>query len=212
MKRVIFYFDGFNFYNGLKDICKEKPNWKNYYWIDLFKFCSQFVFEGSELVSVKYFTAPPKNEQKRSKQSALFGANKLLNKDNVLIYTGHYTTMEVECFAKCKQTFTVPVEKCTDVNLALTIISDCIDDLVDTIVLVTADSDQLPTIKMVKQKFPKKKMKVYFPPNRISNDIRGLIGQVVFLENHEEKFKAAMMPGEVILNGKKYTKPKDWKV
>lgn len=213
MKRVIFYFDGFNFYNGLKDMSKKKPQWKNYYWIDLYKFCQQFVYahEGNELVSIKYFTAPPQNDKKRSKQSAFLNANKLINGDKFLFYTGHYTNKEVECFATCKQKFTVPEEKCTDVNFALNIIIDCMEDIVDTVVLITADSDQIPTIKMLKAKFPTKKLKVYFPPCRNSTDIRNQVGQVVFLENHEDKFNLSKMPGDVTDGDKKYTRPSEWK-
>ena len=213
MKRVIFYFDGFNFYNGLKDMCVKEPQWKNYYWIDLFKFCRQFVHEheGSILTQVKYFTAPPQNALKRSKQSAFLSANKLINGDKFISYPGHYTTKEVNCHASCKQTFTVPEEKCTDVSLALNIIMDCVDDIVDTVVLITADSDQIPTIKMLKAKFPSKKLKIYFPPCRNSTDIRNQVGQVVFLENHEDKFKVAKMPGEVTDGNKKYTRPSEWK-
>lgn len=213
MKRVIFYFDGFNFYNGLKDSAEKEDKWKNYYWIDLVKFCQRFVFphEGNELVAVKYFTAPPQNPQKRSRQSAFLSANKLLNGEKFIVYQGHYTTKEVECFAICKQKFSVPEEKCTDVSLALNILMDCVDNIVDIIVLVTADSDQIPTIKMLKSKFPHKKLKVYFPPSRNSTDIRNQVGQVVFLENHEEKFITAKMPGEVTNGIKKYTRPPEWK-
>ena len=213
MKRVIFYFDGFNFYNGLKDSAEKEVKWKNYYWIDLFKFCQQFVFnhEGSELIAVKYFTAPPQNTQKRSRQSAFLSANKLLNGEKFIVYQGHYTNKVVECFATCKQKFNVPEEKCTDVSLALNILIDCVEDFVDTIVLVTADSDQIPTIKMLKSKFPNKKLKVYFPPSRNSTDIRNQVGQVVYLENHEDKFKLAKMSVEVTDGNKKYTRPTEWK-
>jgi uncharacterized LabA/DUF88 family protein len=213
MKRVIFYFDGFNFYNGLKEKANRDLQWKNYYWIDIFKFCKQFVFEheGSELVAVKYFTAPPQNTIKRSRQSAFLNANKLINGDKFVVFNGHYINKDVICQASCKQNFKMPEEKCTDVNLALNMLIDCIEDNVDTIVLITADSDQIPTIKLLKSKYPTKKLKVYFPPCRQSIDIRNQVGQVVFLENHEDKFKAAKMSTE-ITNGKlKYTRPLDWK-
>lgn len=193
-------------------MCFKEPQWKNYYWIDLFKFCSQFVHEheGSMLAQVKYFTAPPQNALKRSKQSAFLNANTLVNGSLFSSYSGHYSKKEVECFAECKKTFTVLEEKCTDVSLALNIVMDYVENIVDTIVLVTADSDQIPTIKMLKAKFPSKKLKVYFPPCRNSTEIRKHIGQVVFLENHEDKFMAAKMPGEVTDGNKKYIRPPEW--
>ncbi|HMK03680.1 MAG TPA: NYN domain-containing protein [Ferruginibacter sp.] len=213
MRRVIVYFDGFNFYNGLKEHAGKFPEWLNYYWIDLYKLCQQFFTEGegNTLVEVKYFTAPPANLQKRSRQSAFFTANQIINGSKVSIHNGHYTKKEVECFATCKLKFTVPEEKCTDVNLALSIVSDCLDGIVDTVVLVTADSDQVPTIKMVTSRFPNIKLKVFFPPSRSSADILARVKQVVFLENHEEKFKSAKMPGEVTDGMKKYTRPPEWK-
>lgn len=212
-KKVVFYFDGFNFYNGLKSYINSNANWKNYYWIDFIKLCSQFIspHDGQVLHKVKYFTAPPINIQKRSKQSALFGANKILNGEKFEVINGNYTDKTIDCQATCKQSFTVPVEKCTDVNLALHIIKDCMDKEVDTVVLVTADSDQVPTIKFIKSLFPKIKVKIYFPPNRNSNELKSIINPVVYLENHEDKFKLSKLPFEVKNETKKYTRPENWK-
>lgn len=211
-KRVIFYFDGFNFYNGLREQSQINPDWKKYYWIDLVKFCEQFITPtDSELIAVKYFTSPPTNHIKRSKQSAFFGANYLLNPSKFIVINGHHTKKTINCEAACKQPFYVMEEKRTDVNIAIDILLDCIDDKVDTIVLITADSDQVPTIQKVKQRFPKIKLKVYFPPQRTSQDIISQISPVVFLENNEDKFKAALMTTEVTDGIKKYTRPSDWK-
>jgi uncharacterized LabA/DUF88 family protein len=212
MKRVIFYFDGFNFYNGLRDKSLKEPQWKNYYWIDLFKFCNQFIYEGSELIAVKYFTSPPMNDKKRSKQSAFFGANKLINKEKFLVYNGRFSNnKEIDCRAACKQRFYVLEEKRTDVSIAVNILLDCFENKVDTIILVTADSDQVPTIQAIKEKFPDKKLKVYFPPDRTSADILQHAKPVIHLENNEDKFKIAIMPSIIEFDGKKYTKPSDWK-
>lgn len=216
-KKVIFYFDGFNFYHGFKAHTLIKDHWKNYYWLNFGKFCSQFVFEhdNQKLHKIKYFTAPPKNVQKRSKQNALFSANAILNGNVFEVINGHYSDKFIDCHATCKEQFKVPEEKCTDVNLALTMVNDCIEGNVDIITLITADSDQVSTIKYIQTKFPHIKIKVYFPPERKSNEIRYLIKTVVFLENHEDKFKNAKMPGivsgEIDGKQKKYTRPEDWK-
>ncbi|WP_264511021.1 NYN domain-containing protein [Flavobacterium sp. N1719] len=212
-KKVVFYFDGFNFYHGFKSYTGANPDWKNYYWIDFVKFCSQFVFahDGQVLHKVKYFTAPPINLQKRSKQSALFGANKVINGDTFEVLNGHYADKYIDCLATCKETFRVPEEKCTDVNIALNIVGDCMDNQVDVIVLVTADSDQVSTVKFIQKKFPHIKIKLYFPPNRASNELKSLFKQVVYLEKHEDKFKNAKMTFEVKNEKKTFTRPADWK-
>lgn len=104
-KKVVFYFDGFNFYNGLKDFSLTRKNWKDYFWLDFVKFCSRFVFEhdGQVLHKVKYFTAPPSNEKKRSKQSALLNANKILNNQLFEVINGHYADKHIVCLAECKK-------------------------------------------------------------------------------------------------------------
>jgi uncharacterized LabA/DUF88 family protein len=211
-KKVIFYFDGFNFYNGLKEQSILNPVWKQYYWIDFVKFCEQFIsHDESELTAVKYFTSPPTNETKRSKQSALFAANRLLNPSKFIVIKGQHTRKTIKCEADCKRLFHVMEEKRTDVNIALEVLLDCMDEHVDTVVLVTADSDQIPTIQKVKQRFPKIKLKIYFPPQRTSQDIMSHVSPIVFLENNENKFQASLMTTEVTDGIKKYTRPADWK-
>ena len=214
-KKVVFYFDGFNFYHGFKSYTNSNSDWKNYYWLDFGKFCSQFVFshDNQILHKIKYFTAPPKNEKKRSKQSALFKANNIINGNLFEVINGHYAKKFIDCYATCRENFVVHEEKCTDVNLSLAMVNDCIEGNVDVITLITADSDQVSTIKYIKSKFPHIKIKVYFPPDRKSNEIRSLMGNVVFLENHEDKFKNSKMPGivENVDKTKKYTRPDSWK-
>jgi uncharacterized LabA/DUF88 family protein len=212
-QKVVFYFDGFNFYNGFKLHTASNADWRNYYWIDLVKFCSQFVFphDGQILHRVKYFTAPPINSHKRSKQTALFGANKILNGDTFEVMNGHYADKFIDCQATCKKPFKIPEEKCTDVNISLSIVGDCLNNDVDIIVLVTADSDQVSTVKFIQKRFPHIKIKLYFPPSRSSNDLKSYFKQVVYLENHEDKFKNAKMSFEVKSDKKTYTRPPDWK-
>lgn len=210
-KRVIFYFDGFNFYYGLRDKKCKEPQWQNYFWIDLVKLCQQFFDDSCEVVGVKYFTSPPSSNEKRSRQSAFLNVNKLLNPQIFSVINGQHADKTIDCEAQCKIQFTTKEEKRTDVNIALTILTDCIDDKVDVIVLVSADSDQVPTIKLVKERFPNKRIKAYFPPERFSSDIYNLLKPVVELGDNEEKFKKSMLPGEVAVGDKKYTKPAEWK-
>jgi uncharacterized LabA/DUF88 family protein len=209
MKRTIFYFDGFNFYNGLKSKAEIEPTWKKFYWIDFVKFCEQFVNDDA-LVTVKYFTAPSPNDKQRSRQSALFSANKLLNPDKFLLINGIYQSKTVNC-KKCKSDFQQHEEKKTDVNIALSMVIDCFLDNADTLVLISADSDQIPTIQEIKTKFPDKKIKIYFPPQRSSAEIQTIAKTVVFLDNNMDKFNNAVMAEKVELNNKIYTRPNTWK-
>jgi uncharacterized LabA/DUF88 family protein len=210
MKRVIFYFDGFNFYNGLKEKASHDPHWKNYYWLDFTSFCQKFI-PGSELVAIKYFTAPPNNNGQRSRQSALFSANKILSGSKFYVINGNYQDKKIEC-KKCKRNFFHPEEKRTDVNIATHMLIDCFNDRADTLVLVSADSDQVPTIASIKSNFTDKSIKVYFPPNRSSAEIMSVVRPIVFLEKNEDKFRESLMPDKVVCGDKEYTIPPGWKI
>lgn len=210
MKRAIFYIDGFNFYYGLKYKAEISPEWKNYYWIDLVKFCSRFLPDNATIEKVYYFTSPPESNEKRSRQTAFLNANKLLNGDKFEFPRGQYLTKDIDC-SHCKRSFKVLEEKRTDVNIALQAVSDCFEDNVDLVYILTADSDQIPTMKLIKNKFPDKDFKVLFPPETRSHEILQ-ITKVHYLSDHEQKFKDAIMPTEVTKDGKKYTKPSEWKV
>jgi uncharacterized LabA/DUF88 family protein len=210
MNRVNFYFDGFNFYNGLKERTNDHPEWKNYYWMDFVKFCNQFIPAG-QLQFVKYFTAPPSDDGKRSRQSALLKANEMLNPDKFIAIKGNYQSKSIMC-KKCNKIFNHPEEKRTDVNIAVNMMLDCFHDNADTFVLVSADSDQVPTIQSIKQYFPKKNIKIYFPPNRQSAELLSIYKHVVYLENNEDKFMNSIMPAEIIVGDKKYTRPQKWKL
>jgi uncharacterized LabA/DUF88 family protein len=211
MERVIFYFDGFNFYNGLKNKCKQAPDWKKYYWLDFVKFCQQFTSAEQTIEMVKYFTAPPLNPNKRARQSTLLSANKFLNPDNFKVFNGKYINKNVTCKI-CSGTFQQPEEKRTDVNISVEMLLDCFNDLADKLVLITADSDLIPTIQAIKKQFPKKKIKVYFPPLRTSADLLSLCGPVVYLENNKSRFEASVMSEIVTVASKTYNIPPEWKV
>lgn len=109
MKRVTFYFDGFNFYNGLKTKAIQDNSWKQFYWLDFVKFCNQFINEEQEIVKVKYFTSPPLNPNKKTRQAALLSANKILNPNIFEVINGKYYTKNVTC-KLCNQTFQQPEE------------------------------------------------------------------------------------------------------
>lgn len=209
MKRVIFYFDGFNFYNGLKEKAQANPDWKKFYWIDFVAFCSQF-FPDASLEAVKYFTAPPSNNGQRGRQAALFAANSIRNPEKFLVVKGNYQNKTIEC-KKCKESFEHPEEKRTDVNIAVHMMLDCFLDKADTLILISADSDQVPAVQAIKEQFPNKTVKIYFPPQRNSAELFAIAKPVVYLDNAESKFKAAVMPAAVTNGTKTYTRPPEWK-
>lgn len=63
-------------------------------------------------------------------------------------------------------------EKQTDINLALSLFSDAMQDEFDFAYLLSADSDQAATGKYLRDFFPSKKIITVSPPNKpISNNV-----------------------------------------
>ena len=196
--RTIFYVDGFNFYYGLKKQIAKESKWTESYWVDLVKLFEQFLGPDDELVKVKYFTAPPLNIGKKSRQSALFKANDLINGDRFEIIRGKYIKKDILCY-NCETHFSRPEEKRTDVNLAVHLLGDCSLDEVDKLVLVTADSDLVPPLEFIQKNFKNKVARVYFPPSNFSNDLKDISPRrkVTLLGDNFRKFKNARMPNIV---------------
>jgi uncharacterized LabA/DUF88 family protein len=211
--RTTFYIDGFNFYNGLKSaIRKHDGSWKKYYWIDFVKFANQFLDSSHELISVKYFTATPLDTEKEKRQSALFKANKYINDGKIEFIKGKYYKKPIRCQAKCRQEFVIHEEKRTDVNISVEIMGDCAFNKTDLIVLISADSDLVPTIEYVLKNFPDKRIKIFFPPCRKSADLMRLIDKIVFLDSNKLKFEKSIMPYSISSTAGSVIIPNEWVV
>jgi len=75
------------------------------------------------------------------------------------------------CF-RCGHTFIKHNEKKSDVNIAVKLITDAMEDLYDSAVLISADSDLTPAVEAVRKYFPDKKVLLFFPPKRSSLSLR----------------------------------------
>jgi len=202
MKRVTVYIDGFNFYYALKRTKKIDSDWNQFYWIDFVKLFSFFLGEDQELVKVIYFTASPLSPQKSSRQSALLNANKLINDSKFEVIRGKYFSKQINC-PNCNFSIEKPEEKRTDVNISVQLIGDCALNKTDILILVTADSDLVPPIEFIQKHYPLKKVKVYFPPNSICNDLKDTIkiknGKIILLKDNKAKFFKSIMP-DIVYN------------
>lgn len=213
-KKVTFYVDGFNFYYGLRRMRKACPRWGGYYWLDMVKFCESFLGEGQELNRVVYFTASPLRPDKSSRQSAFLNANKILNGDKFEIVRGKYFTKNITC-PLCGGTIPRPEEKRTDVNISVRMMGDCIKDITDSLVLISADSDLVPPLEFIQQNYKNKKLKVYFPPSDSCRDLTDNLkrygGKPSSLEKNERRFKEAIMPDIVEKEARKAEIPSKWR-
>ena len=87
--------------------------------------------------------------------------------ENVGVTTvkGHYVHEDSDC-SRCGRHWKNPTEKETDINLALSLITDAQDDVFDRAYLVSADSDQAATARVFRDRFPEKQLITVAPPGR----------------------------------------------
>lgn len=201
--RIIIYIDGFNLYYGLKE-----NHWEKYFWLDYIRFFEKFLSDNQALIKVNYFTARPNNPSKAKRQDKLFQVNNENEKFELIF--GSYLNKSIYC-PKCHETFDVPEEKKTDVNIATHLISDVINNNCDISILVSGDSDLTPPIEFIKRVKPKHIISVFFPPKRQSLHLKNLANNIVYLSNYKQYFKESLFPDEVKLSdGYVIKKPESW--
>lgn len=159
--RSAVFYDGFNMYHALDEL--GQPYLK---WVDLWSLSQKLLSADEELVAVTHCTAVrtddvPRMLRHRAYLAALEGVN-------VKCLRGHFSDEMGKCH-DCGSQWKKPVEKQGDVNLAIAIIDGGHQDAFDNCYLVTADGDQLATIKLFRERFPDKKIISVSPPGRIHN-------------------------------------------
>lgn len=200
-ERVIAYIDGFNLYFGMKAASSRK-----YYWLDLRRMCERLLTENQKLQRVRYFTSrvsePP---GKVRRQTTYLEALATLPDFDVI--EGQYVGDTKQC-PGCGRLIFVHNEKMTDVNIAVEITKDAHADQFDTALLVTGDSDQAPTVRMLRDLFLHKRLICAFPPRRTSNELKKL---AAFIHINPGMLAACQLPSEVTkANGYVLRRPVEW--
>jgi NYN domain len=189
------YYDGFNMYHAVDDI--GKPYLK---WCNLWKL-GELVAKGhaKSIERAVFCTAYfPGDHGKRVRHEAYVNALKLVGVEPKF---GHTTTEPMAC-NDCGRQWQQPREKETDINVALALFEDAIDDRYDVAFLVTADTDQASTIKAFRRRFPLKKIINVVPPGRVpSKHLADLCHNKVKLR--EQHFDECALPEAVMAQGQK---------
>jgi hypothetical protein len=89
---------------------------------------------------------------------------------DVNLCLGHYLVTPREC-RRCGFIYDAPQEKMTDVNIAVELLGDAFQDVFDTALLISADSDLIAPITAIKKLFPNKRVIVACPPGRFSQNL-----------------------------------------
>ena len=164
MNRVVGYIDGFNLFFGLRD-----SGLRRYYWLSPELLIQNLMKPWQTLAGVRYFSArispSPGDPDKHLRQQTYLEAVETLA--GVEAIYGHYLSKPKQC-RTCGAQWQQAEEKMTDVNIAVRLLADAMDDAFDTAMIVSADSDLVPPVEAVRARFPAKRIIIASPPARHS--------------------------------------------
>ncbi|MCY3849450.1 MAG: NYN domain-containing protein [Acidimicrobiaceae bacterium] len=156
--------DGYNLYYGLLDARLRTSR-----WLDLHGVCSSLLKPGQRLDLVRYFTTSVRNDPAAAKRQAIF-IDALRTRGGIEIDFGLFMSKQVTC-RTCNTQWTKNEEKRTDVNIAVRLLSDAYEDRFDMAMVISGDSDLVPSVEAVRQRFRRKRVIVASPPKRWSADL-----------------------------------------
>jgi uncharacterized LabA/DUF88 family protein len=203
-KRAAFYVDGFNLYHSIKDLKDDKLK-----WLSLNSLANSLIPKQDEhVVLIKYFSALAHKRGLDSvkRHEAYLAA---LKSEGVSCIMGRFKGQPRRCRA-CGSTWNHPEEKETDVNIAIHMVADAFEDQFDTCYLISADTDLVPPLQLIKAKIPSKVIVAVSPPNRPhGQQIRSIahralklnaaqLGRCRLPENFEFEGKQMQCPNEYI--------------
>ena len=165
MGKCLVYIDGFNLYHAIAD----SPLFRRFKWLNLSKFANCFLPSKDALVGIKYFTAYTTWDLEKVKRHKVYV--KALEYYNVEVILGQFRYVDKTC-RRCGQAYNTFEEKRTDVNIAINLFQAAINDVWDTALIVSGDSDLIPAIEAVKRSFPSKKVGIVIPIGRRAEELK----------------------------------------
>lgn len=206
MSRVVVYVDGFNLYFGLKS-----ARLKRLYWLDLVALAEKMLLPNQTLEHVHYFTARirqnPTNAASVARQSDYLDA--LATLPRLSCHEGHFLAKPATC-RSCGANWLTYEEKMSDVNLAVQLLLDAVDNRFDTAIIISGDSDLITPIRHVRARFPNKNVLIAFPPKRHSVDLQRVASATFAIG--ENKLRQSQLSDPVVTaSGITIGRPATWR-
>jgi uncharacterized LabA/DUF88 family protein len=195
--------DGFNLYHALDYFAggkteEERHKYRRYKWISLMELAKCFISTSTEeLVGVDLFTTIPTwNVGKQMRHRAFICAQEC---HGVQVTHGAFREKYVQCEGRCKDGFTIRIEKQTDVNIALTMLDMAYRDCYDTALLISGDTDLIPAIKLIRKNWPPKEVVAVLPIGKRKNGLEVRQACTRELKMNEGHLQRSLM-GEQVVN------------
>jgi len=202
-KKVIVFIDGFNLYHAIKD----QRTYHKYKWLDLSKLASLYVTKNERIVDILYFTALATWNQSKVKKHKLFiKANEFRG---VRTIYGVFKKRDKYCNL-CKRRYQTFEEKQTDVNIAIQLFKLSIENKYDKAIIISGDSDLLPSIDAVRKTFPSKQIGVIIPIGRRAEALKQACD--FYMKMKEKHLFSSTFDQKIKINQNEYLEcPPSWR-
>lgn len=156
-RRSIIYIDGFNLYYGAMRGGAHK-------WLDIQRLCER-LRQDDDIQLIRYFTALIVGRTRTNQETYL---RALATCPKVEAILGKFKSKQFKCrVSACtfpgSRVYVGTEEKRTDVSIAVMLLDDAYQDKADRFVIVSGDSDLVPSVNLLKLRFPEKQVIVYVP-------------------------------------------------
>lgn len=227
MKNVNFYIDGFNFYHPLDDFQRYGKNKICLKWLNYKSFCESLLLRNEVIGTIYLFTAirsdfkftqPEKYKRHKSFIKALKAYGVTVIQGRFLERIKDVKCQVIDCDYQAantnKKKFTLKYkeEKRTDVNIACYLVKDAFLNKFERAVLLSADTDLVPAIQIVKKHFENKIITVGVLPAYNREEKKFFFHKVADLKKTSEsellkinfsRLSSHLMPAEILgLEGK----------
>ena len=199
---MAFFVDGFNLYHAL-----ENNVYRKYKWLDISKLCQSFLRKQDRVSGIYYFTALTIWDQNKVDRHKNY--IRALESKGIQIIYGEFKRKDRICrlYHKTYQTFE---EKQTDVNIAIHLFRYALEGRYDTAVIISGDSDLIPSISAVKSIFPNKSIGIILPIGRASESLKNISD--FHMKMKEYHLSSCLFPSIVnIGQSQTVSRPESWK-
>ena len=212
--RAALYIDGFNLYHPIVRMGDGHHHFK---WANLWQLGENLTApQQQRLVKVVFCTAVPSVRQSADKRDRHIRFNEAQRAHGVEVLEGHYVPENIEENGMPTDR-TKWTEKQTDINVALRLILDGIDDVYDVALLLSADTDQVATARVFHERLTPigKKLVGVAPPDRATPVGYGAY-RMATVQLKKFDIERCIMPeavehaGRLILRPYQYAPPEGW--
>jgi uncharacterized LabA/DUF88 family protein len=195
--RVAVFVDGFNLYHALQEPRLPPPQdekYRCYKWLNINNLVMNFIDSPKEeITALYYFTAYPTwNDQKKLRHQTYVSA---LRTVGAQVVEGEFKPTTQKCRGTCEETFGTFVEKQTDVNISVALIEHA--PTYDKAILLTADADQAPAVRLLKRLHPEKVVSVLPPIGRGSKELKEVCHSIYRMT--EDMLNRAQFPDTILV-------------